>query len=156
VEIIVRQAPEELAALQRRLRDAEARDLRRELTAGLRRATKPMQAQARRNASRLPTRGGYSRRVAGARYSTRVRGGRDPSVRLVAQPGPFGRVDLEAADSGLIRHMVFGQRDGWVWQRVNQGWWADAVNATAPQARREIEAALDDVAAKLDRRGRFG
>lgn len=151
----IRQAPREIAALSKRLREAEARDLRRELYRGLNRAAKPPQAAARRKAAtRLPKRGGYAARVAGARMSVKTRGGRDPSVRLTARAGRQ-QVDLRAADAGLIRHPVFDTRAKWVLQRVNAGWWTDALNETAPQARQQMEAALDEVAAKLDQRGRI-
>lgn len=154
MEVGVRQAPEDLAALSKALKAAEERGLRRELYRGLQRAVKPMQAAARQNAGRLPKRGGYAARVATAKMSAKTRAGRDPSIRVRASSRAGRQVDLYAADSGLIRHMVFGQADNWVWQRVNAGWWTDAVNETAPQARRQIEAALDDVAAQLNRKSR--
>lgn len=152
----MRQAPEDLARLSRELKEARERGLRRELYRGLNRAAKPPQAAARRLAmARLPRRGGYAARVAGARMSVKTKGGRDPAIRLTARAGRQ-QVDLEAADAGLIRHPVFDRRTDWVLQRVDAGWWTDAINETAPQARREIEAALDNVADQLNRKGRFG
>jgi hypothetical protein len=156
VDVIIRQAPQELAALQRALKEAEARDLTRELYAGLQRATRPMQAAARESFRRhLPQRGGLNRRAAAARFSTKR--GRsqtgDPRIKIVARSGRQP-VDLYRIDSGLIRHLVFGRPDSWVLQRITAGTFTRAMLQTSPQARREIEEALDDVAAKLDRVGR--
>jgi hypothetical protein len=155
VYVEVRNAPEELAALQKRLKAAGERGLRRELFKGLNRAAKPPQAAARRNAARLPKRGGYAARVATAKMSVKTKAGREPAIRLMARAGAK-RVDLYAADAGLIRHPVFGRPKSWVGQRVRPGWWTDALKETAPQARQEMEAALDRVAAQVDGKGRFG
>jgi hypothetical protein len=156
LELIVRQAPQELAALSKALKEAGERDLRRELYAGLNRATKPMIRASRvRMLAQLPARGGLNRRAAKARISTqqrRSRGG-DPQIHIRGRAGSQA-VDLRAIDSGLIRHPVFGRPDSWVMQRITAGTWTYAMLSEAPQARREVEAALDDVAAKLDKVGR--
>jgi hypothetical protein len=156
VELIVRQAPQELAALSKALRDAGERDLRRELYAGLNRATKPMMRAARVRMLRdLPHKGGLNRRAAKARMSTQQRRSRsgDPQIHIRGRAGAQA-VDLRAIDSGLIRHPVFGRDDSWVMQRITAGTWTYAMLSEAPHARREIEASLDDVAAKLDKVGR--
>lgn len=157
MRIEVRQAPQEFADLARKLKQAEERGLRRELYKGLNRAAKPMQAEARRRfATDLPQRGGLAKRAARARMSVQQRRDRngDAQIRIRARAGAQ-QVDLRAIDRGFIRHLVFGRPDSWVQQIiVPDRTWTDAMIAKAPEARKEIEAALDTVAAELNRKGR--
>jgi hypothetical protein len=148
----VRTAPEQLRALSRALKEAGDRGLRKELNAGLNRATKPMTAAARQNyRQRLPKRGGLNQRGARARMTTQKRTGRDPSIRIVATG--MG-LDLRAVDAGLIRHPVFqSQRNPdppWVSQRIRPDTFTDAMIETAPQARREVDVAMQRVADKVE------
>jgi hypothetical protein len=154
-ELVVRQAPEQLAALSKALREAGRRDLQKELRTGLRRAAVPPQAAARENyRKRLPREGGLNKRAAAARMRVVPKGGTAPAVRLIATSPSGRRLDLRAVDSGLIRHPVYQSKDRprppWVSQRIRAHSFADAMIETAPEARREMERAMDVVKAKIE------
>lgn len=133
------------------LKDAGAKDLQKELAAGLRRAVKPMRKEFQRGAlGILPYRGGLAEQVvADTRYRTKVSVGKNPSVRISASlPGH----DLPAMDRGRLRHPVFGNRRNWVNQSVRPGWFTDSGTLAGQDARVEILKAIDQVAAKLEAR----
>lgn len=142
-------APDKLDLVARVLRDLGDKDLRRELYAGLNRATKEVRAEAKAEAGRrLPQRGGLARTVSGARLSTRRVGGRNPGVRVVAK----GLNQLSLLDKGAVIHPVFGNRDVWVTQKITGGWFSDPMEGSRDEIAREIDGMLDDVAAKAVRR----
>lgn len=117
---------------------------------GLGRAAKPAKAAAKREAlRRLPKRGGLAELVASSRIGSRNRlAGNDPSVRIVAtNPDNIRRID-----KGTVRHPVFGNPDVFVTQKVPRGWWTDPMRLNAPRTRRELAAALEEVAKKLAKR----
>jgi hypothetical protein len=153
MQVEVRTAPVQLARLSRALREAGNKELRKELNRGLRDATKPLTAAARQNyVKRVPTRGGLSKRASRARMTTQRRGGANASIAIVAK----GRgVDLQAIDSGLLRHPVFQSRRNpdppWVVQRITAHSFSDAMIEGTPAAHREIEAALQRVTDKIER-----
>lgn len=139
---------EHFAQVARALRAAGAKDLRRELYRGLNRATKPLKDAAKANAATLPQRGGLAGRVQRARFSTKGRAGRNPSVSIVAKDAKSRSVDLRALDAGTVRHPTFGHRP-WVSQPVTPGWFSKPMEAGADDVAREVLAAVDAVAAKL-------
>ena len=141
---------EEFAKLARDLRAAGDKDLRKELYRGLNRATKGLKDAAKDSARRtLPQGGGLADRVARARFSTRARAGRSPSIRIVAKDSKGRPVDLYALDQGTVRHPTFGRRP-WVAQRVDPGWFTEPMERGAGDARRHIEAAVAEVARKFN------
>lgn len=145
-----RKAMAKLDALAQALRDAGAKDLQKELTAGLRRAVRPMKKELQRGAlGILPYRGGLAELVvAGTRFRTKVSVGKNPSVRISASlPGH----DLAAMERGRLRHPTFGHRDGphWVTQQIRPHWFSDSGVLAAQDARVEISKAIDNVARKL-------
>ena len=140
---------EKFARTARALKKAGAKDLRRELYRGVQRAAKPLKEAAKESArSTLPKRGGLAARVAGARYSTRTKAGRNPSVRIEVRDAAGRKVDVEALDRGVVRHLTFGHRP-LVEQRVRPDWFMRPMREGGDDVRRELEAAVDRVAAKL-------
>lgn len=136
---------ERFGKLSRDLRAAGDKDLRRELYRGLQRATKPLKEAAKENArSTLPRKGGLADRVSRARFNTKSRAGRNPSVRIEAKDAKGRSVDLEALDRGSVRHPTFGHRP-WVKQDVRPGWFTQPMEAGVEDVRREVVAAIDEV-----------
>lgn len=142
---------DQLARVAKVLRTTGNATLRRELYAGIQRATKPLKAAAKDAArAQLPKRGGLNEFVAGSKLATRSRGGgRTPGVRITATK--TGGHDLRAIDNGRLRHPVFGNRAAWVTQSVKPGWFTKTMQDGAPVVRKEIVSVLDDVADQLAR-----
>lgn len=140
---------EELAAVAKALRQAGDKELRKELYRGLRRAAKPLIAEARQHArDTLPKSGGLNERVARSKFKVAVRGaGRNPGVRITAT-GLDKRLDTE----GRIRHPVYGNREVWVQQKVKPHWFETPMAAGAPEVRRELQKVVEDIARKLEAR----
>jgi hypothetical protein len=137
-----------LKAVARELKVTGDTGLRKELTAGLNRATKAPRAKAKANAAAtLPRRGGLAARVAAANLSTRVRTGGDPGVRIVAKSGRQ-KVDVARIDEGTVRHPTFG-RGRWQSQSVTPGWFTKPMRASAPLVRAQLIGVIDAVIRKL-------
>lgn len=142
-------APDRLDLVARTLRDIGDKDLSRELFKGLNRATTKMKAEAKAEAGkRLPQRGGLARRVAGAKLSTRRRGGRNPGVRIQAA----GMPQLAGMDAGRVLHPVYGNRDVWVPQEITGGWFSEPMEAGKDEAAAAIEDTLEEIAIEAARR----
>lgn len=138
---------DEFLRLSRALKDAGRTDLRKELNTGIRRAARPLVAKTRAEARRrLPQKGGLAEKVAKAPQRVQVRtGARTAGVRIVVGGGSHG---ARATNRGVVRHPVFGNRDVWVTQDVPAatGWFDEPIRASAPEIRRDIEAAVVAVA----------
>lgn len=136
--------------LSKALKEAGHGELRKELTAGMRQAAKPLIAQSRQEAlRRLPKGGGLAKQASKVPQRVQVRTGvATAGVRIAV--GTKGGV-ARAANRGLIRHPVFGNRDVWVDQHVPAGWFDDTMRAGAPVVRPELEAAIDRMAEKIVR-----
>jgi len=134
--------------LSKALKHAGRTGLRKELTAGMRRAAKPLIAKSRAEAlQRLPRRGGLAKQVAKEPQRIQVRtGARTAGVRVVVGKRSGG---ARAANRGVIRHPVFGNRKVWVNQSVPPDWFDDTMRASAPSVRRELERALEDIADRI-------
>jgi len=147
VSDIVITGVEQLAALGVRLKVAGAKDLRRELLAGLRVAAKPLVADARAAATaQLPKRGGLNARVAKDPILIRNRlTGSGVGVRIVTTTS-----DTRGANRGTWRHPVF-KTGAWVEQTYApaKGWFDDTLTKAAPAARVQILAAMESVALKI-------
>lgn len=144
--------PEQVAKLERvaaAVRASGNKELRRELEKGLRRAVRPMQKTFRAGAlGYLPFRGGLAEWVASdMRFRTSVSVGERTRLRIRASlPGH----DLPAINRGRLRHPVFGNRENWVLQLVRPHFWDDAGILGAQEAEKEIVAAVDRTAGKLE------
>lgn len=150
VDITV-QGAEDLARVAKALRQVGDKELKRELSAGLSRATGPLIGGARRSAEAvLPRRGGLGKRVARGRVTTRRRTvGGDPDVRIEAFTG-------RGADAGVVRHPVFqqpGRPVVQVSQRVTPGWFTRPMEAGADEVARELVKVIDGIVDRLDRLG---
>ena len=134
--------------LSKALKAAGRTDLRRELHTGLRRAARPLVAKTRAEARRrLPKRGGLAERVAKTPQRVQVRtGNQTAGVRIVVGGGSNA---ARGANSGAFRHPVFGNRDVWVTQRVTPGWFDEPLRKSAPEVRRDLERAMQDMADKI-------
>lgn len=140
---------EQLAALSRQLKAAGEKDLQRELSKAIAKAMKPLRAELPRSAlAKLPRRGGLAAQVAASKLrNTRRNTGRAVGLRLTAtNPDNIRRIDRR----GEVRHPTFGHGP-WVTQKVTPGWFTQPTDALAPQARADVEAAMNTIAAKLDR-----
>lgn len=136
---------EQLGDLAKQLRAAgdSGKGIRRELYAGINRATKPLKAEAKQAAaSKLPKSGGLAAVVAKSKLSTRTRAGRDPGVTITAKGVGM------TTDRGYVRHPVFNT-GAWVRQSVPSGWFTETMRDAAPAVRKELLEAMDDVADKI-------
>lgn len=146
--------PHELLKLERLgdvLRDIGAKDLQKELAAGLRKAAVPIRRELKRSAlGNLPYRGGLADEVvAGMKFRTRVSVGKNPSLRIVASlPGH----DLRSMNRGRIRHPVYGNRKVWANTDTKAGWWEDGGTLGGQDALEFISQAIDTVAKKAKAR----
>jgi hypothetical protein len=147
VPVSVRAKAPELKALSRDLKEAGRKDLRKELFAGLNRATKPLRAQAKANAlATLPSRGGLAARVAAANITVRGGGAR---VTIVARPSRRGgQFDPARLDAGVVEHPTYGHAPT-VTQSVKPGWFTDPMLAGADEVREELLDAIEVVAFEL-------
>jgi len=125
------------------------KDLQRELRRALSRTTKPLRKAAKDGALQiLPHRGGLDEHVAAtARIATRVTANASGArLRITGTSRDnMRRMDEE----GIVRHPTFGHRP-WKDQRIRPGWFTDPlILAAQSNMPKEIDAALDDVARKL-------
>ena len=138
----------QLAALAVRLKVAGDKTLRVELLRGLKSGADPLVkavAEAARN--QLPKRGGLNEQVAGQKVKVQVRtGARTAGVRLTTEAP-----DTSQADTGFVRHPVFGNRSRWVTQQIPKakGWWSVTLANGAPDVTPELMAAMERVAAQI-------
>jgi len=123
-------------------------NLSKELNKALSRAAKPLKKSARQGALQiLPYRGGLAERVAGSRFTSRVtKRGKGAGLTIVGT----GQDNLTRMDAGTVRHPVFGNRNRWVTERINPGWFTKPLTLDAPKVAVELDAAIDTVAAKLE------
>lgn len=140
---------DQLAHLSKALKAAGRQDLQKELSRGISQALRPVIVAVRRSATqKLPNRGGLAAKVAKSRMRT---------TRETSQRGSGSRLQVANAyglaqlDKGDAWHPVFGNRNVWVKQSVTSGWWTEPTEAAAPNVRRELQQAIDRVAAKIDR-----
>lgn len=146
------QGADQLVALSRRLKEAGARDLERELSKAITAAVKPLRKALQESArQKLPSRGGLNERVAKSRVTTKkaLSGrGSGSGVRVTAG----GRKSqLSDMDQGSLRHPVYGNRQVWVRQQVQPGWWTEPTEEIGPTVQAEVQKALRRVADKIER-----
>lgn len=134
----------DLRGLSRRLHTAVA-DIPQELADAAWRAMRQLPSKLKGSAlSTLPRRGGLNRDVA---FKTDFKVHRIPSgSRVVGQH----KYDLEGLDHGTTVHPLFGDRRHWYRESVDPGWWSKVVDGLGPQARREMEKALENVKRKIE------
>src|SRR6266702_3963762 len=141
---------DKLARVSAALRAAGDKDLQRELRRAMSRTTKPLRKAARDGALQiLPHRGGLDEHVAStARIATRVTANSSGArLRITGT----SRDNLRRMDEeGIVRHPLFGNRKRWFDERIRPGWFTNPlILAAQGNVPKEIDAALDDVARKL-------
>lgn len=149
---------EQFLKLSKALKNAGRTELRKELTRGLQRGTKPLIPKAREAArTDLPHRGGLAAQVSKEPMRVQVRTGANPGVRVVVGNRKGGS---RAANQGRLRHPVFARpgtsRDQWTWvtQRLRPGWFDRAMRRNARGVRPALEQAIEDVAKRVVREAR--
>ena len=135
---------QDLARLSKKLKDAGRNDLRKELLKGVRESGASAVLAIRDSAlENLPRRGGLAAKVAAEKASVRATyGAKGAHVQLRRKRG-------RGLNQGRLRHPVYGNRDVWVQQPVNQNWFDDPIRDAAPEIRRKIEAVVKRVNYKL-------
>jgi hypothetical protein len=143
---------EKFGEVAKALKQAGDKELRKELYSSINRAAKPMTKAVKESMPAYLPRGYALELSKTVKISVRRRAsGKNPAVYLVAKaktPGGKDR-DLASLNRGRLRHPLFGNRRHWFDQKVRPDWWTDPLLQSAPQARKEIVKAIDDVAAKL-------
>lgn len=146
---------DDLQRLSKALKGVEP-ELRKALNKGVREAVRPAQKQAAAAlADGLPAK--LKRKKPTQRVQNRT--GREPGVKVVV-PFRRGGKGMGAANArlanrtGEIRHPLFGNRDAWYSTPVPQarGWFDRTYSDAAPDIRRGIEAAMEDVAREVVRK----
>jgi hypothetical protein len=140
---------ENLSRLAVRLKDAGRNDLRKELLASIRTATKPTIAEVRASAlDTLPSRGGLAALIAASRMSTETRlSGKRVGVRLRARNAR----NIRRMDKGRLRHPLFGNEKHWFTQSIPSGWFSEPIEKAAPEIRWEIGKGMARVTNKIAR-----
>jgi hypothetical protein len=136
---------ERFLQLSKALKQAGELGLRRELNKALQLAARPLIQQTREAArGRLPRHGGLAESVARAPQRVQVRTGlKTAGIRIVAS-GP-----VKGADSGSVRHPVFGKRSVFVEQTVPGGWFHETLHDSAPTVRPALEAAVVEIERRI-------
>ncbi|MEV6879735.1 hypothetical protein [Amycolatopsis sp. NPDC051128] len=139
---------EKLAALAKRLKGAP-KELRSELTKAVTKAVAPLKKSAKKSArDRLPQQGGLAKQVSKTTLRhKRKNTGRDVGIRIEAQTNAVK--DPLRIDRGRVRHLTYGHKP-WVLQDVRKGWFTDPLEAGAPEVRKDLTAAMDTVARKIE------
>ena len=135
---------EDFFKLSKALKAAGRTELRRELNKRMRRAARPLIPLAREEARRvLPQSGGLAEQVAHAPMRVQVRTGLQTyGVSIVVGKDRSG---ARAANRGLIRHPVFGNREKWVDQVVPADWFDGSMRRNAPHVRPAVLQAVESV-----------
>jgi hypothetical protein len=139
-----------LLRLERRLKEAGATGLNRELRAALRLAAEPIAEAVRAAALAIPASGDKS---------TGLRQGLADAVKITVKGGrtaPGVRVSVrhslaKASQSSGWRHPVYGNRKVWVSEVLDPGWFVRAWRGKRPQAIAKIHAAVDLTARQIVR-----
>lgn len=142
---------EDFLRLSKALKAAGRTGLRKELNTELRRAVRPLLPIAKAAArEQLPRAGGLADAVAREPMRVQVRtGATTAGVRIVVGRRRGG---ARAANRGVIKHPVFGNRDRWVTQRVPAaaGWFDETLEREAPRvARPAVETAMKTVVQRV-------
>lgn len=143
-------------------READGKELRRDLVRGLRSAVAPAAAAARTSILSMPVRGAADRE--GVSLRAAVAAGVKVEIRTTGRAGVF----VVARSNGMPRkfrtapkrlnargwrHPVHGTKK-WVTQVGKPGWFDDTLKHAKPGANRAAGEALDDVAKRIDQQTR--
>lgn len=140
---------DELARLGRRLKQAGAGELRRELLREIRKTVKPTVAKIPAEARDiLPRRGGLADIYAGHKISVRSNLSERRASVMILSNSP-GR--LRDVNNGRLRHPLFGDRSQWFPQRVPIGWFSQPIREDAPRIQLAVRRVMSDISSKISR-----
>lgn len=141
-----------LRQVARLLREAKP-ELRKELSAGIRRPLKPFTAEVRKEVpGSVPSRyAGVLAPLIRTSFSTGLRGGGLGYTFEVYAKGRKEDRDVRAVNAGRLRHPLFGSREWWIDQRVRGGFVDRPVDKLGQQIAKEVDAAVEKVAAKIEK-----
>ncbi len=142
---------DDVDALVRRIRThADAKAIRKELFAGLNRATKEVRADMKASIGpSLPSRGGLAALVmAKVSLRTTAKSGKYAGVSIVARHKDY---DLRRLNAGRLRHPVFGNRRVWVEQTagVEPGFLDEAFKKNQADVARSVTRVMEEIARKV-------
>lgn len=146
---------DKLARTAAALKRAGDRELSKQLGKAVTATVKPAKKRVKSSTvDFLPRRGGLAKRVSKTTLSHKTRkSGKSPRVTVLAKPGHKTLRDPYRVDRGRIKHPVFGQahsRAAWVFQDVKPGWFSTPMRESAPEARKELVKAMDDLVRKIE------
>jgi hypothetical protein len=158
-DLKVTRGQSDLTRLAKALRkEGDAKEIRKQLTKGLRDGTKPAVAKVKSEALSLPAKGespNHLRRKMAKATGTQVRtGGRDAGVKVRVSRARMGNQAALArvTNKGPWRHPVYQRRGAkpvWVTQRSKAGWFDNANRSTSRVVRREIKNVMDGIEKRL-------
>ena len=160
---------DDLKALAKRCKDVGAKDLTKELNAGIRNSVMPLRKSAPASALRiLPKKGGLNVDVASKSKISISKQAYGIKFRMKNE------YQLYKIDQGFVRRPVFRRKSRlqkvfrqkrqslhhtyrdqrvWVVQKVRPGWWTIPTKAASTTANKELESSMDRVAKALEGRG---
>lgn len=150
---IVVEGGDDLHRLAKRLRKAGEKDLIKGLQKAIKSEVKPIVEAQRREVRALPAKGarhtGLRSRTAGAvRIQVKTTGG-SAGVRIrVAKTARLGLLP-QYMNRGHWRKPVFGNRKVWRDQQMPPGWFDRPAEKGAPHVRKQVVAAMEDVAEQI-------
>jgi len=155
-----------LQALAEQIQAEGNKGLGREMTAALRRVSKPIQAEVTEEYSGLPARGEYVNTFTKSmKWRTALRGAaRSASFRLLLfGEGEHERRDIKALEAGRLRHPVFGRsrrvrrgarrgsrdKNPWAVTSIRGGYFERGTDRAADAVEREMAKVLDEFVDRL-------
>ena len=149
-DVFLKVTAAEFGATARKLKEAGDKGMRAQLFKAVNAAAKPLRDAAPDAARKgIGNKHGFGERVASELKTTvRKKTGSNPSVTIQARRGksPLGRLN-----QGVLRHPLYGRwkaNDGHptaYTTKIDAGWWEDELSKHAPEARRQIEQAVQDI-----------
>jgi hypothetical protein len=129
---------------------AEHRSLQRKVTAGTRKAIRPLEQAIRAEIPhRMPHR--YAAVLEGAiKVAISIRSATGIRLTIKAMGRRVQR-DVNARNLGSLRHKLFGDRNHWYDQAIRPGFVTDPVRASAEDIYRELENVAEGVRARVER-----
>lgn len=142
----------DLYSLRRALKQVGGTGLSRQMNNAFKVALKPLEAEIRGEATHLMP-SGYgailSRSLTFRLASRTAKQSTSMKLRVFGD-GKRERRDVPSLNRGRLRHPVFGRRrQAWVNQRVRPGFIDKPVDRLVPSIQREMNAVIDEVAAKI-------
>jgi hypothetical protein len=150
--------PADLKAISKRIRStATPKQIRKDLTAGLKAGAQPAAVKVKAAALALPAKpGGKStglRKKMARVTNVQVRtGGNQAGVKVRISRARMGsQASLpKVTNEGLWRHPVYGNREHWVRQLSRRGWFDGAAASAAGSVGRELKRVVDTIQKRIE------